>query len=47
MSETSKQETEPVDDYPDSWWYRVYLGVFVSAIVVMALLSWFTNYFSK
>ncbi len=35
-----------VEDKPDSWWYRVYAGVILTLVVVIALLWGFSRYFS-
>jgi hypothetical protein len=40
MKETEKNEL------PDSWWYRVYLGVVIATILVIFALWSFTRYFS-
>lgn len=34
-------------ELPDSWWYRVYVGVIIVNIVVITLLGTFTYYFSN
>jgi uncharacterized BrkB/YihY/UPF0761 family membrane protein len=35
-----------VKDKPDPWWYRVYAGVILTTVVVIALLWLFSKYFS-
>jgi hypothetical protein len=44
------EETEKkviVEELPDSWWYRVYLGVIITTIVVISALGLFSRYFSS
>lgn len=36
-----------VEEFPDDWWYRVYLGVIISNILVIVALGTFTYYFSN
>jgi hypothetical protein len=43
--ETYREEV--VEELPDSWWYRVYLGVIVTTIVVITALGLFSWYFSS
>lgn len=43
----SNQTTEEVEEYPDAWWYRVYLAVIITTIVVIAALGYFSYYFSN
>jgi len=35
------------EELPDSWWYKVYVGVIVSLVVVLAALWSFSRYFSS
>lgn len=35
------------EELPDNWWYRVYLGVIISNILVILALGTFTYYFSS
>ncbi|MBX7055365.1 MAG: hypothetical protein K1X36_10445 [Pyrinomonadaceae bacterium] len=37
----------PVAELPDSWWYKVYVGVIVSLVIVLAALWSFSRYFSS
>jgi len=37
---------DKIKDRPDSWWYRVYLGVIATLILVIVLLLTFSKYFS-
>jgi hypothetical protein len=40
--ETKKQ----AEELPDDWWYRVYLGVIVATVLVIAALWSFSRYFA-
>jgi hypothetical protein len=40
-------KNETVDELPDSWWYRVYIGVIVTTIIVISALGVFSGYFSS
>ncbi len=40
-------EKGAVEELPDSWWYRVYVGVIVTTIIVISALGIFTSYFSS
>lgn len=44
--EENSEKVEVVE-YPDEWWYRVYLGVLLSNILVIAALWTFSAYFSS
>ncbi|MBX3282668.1 MAG: hypothetical protein KF756_09355 [Acidobacteria bacterium] len=46
MKEHTKPNEPPVER-PDEWWYRIYLAVIATTIVVIALLQGFTYYFSN
>ncbi len=39
--------TEPVEELPDEWWYRVYAGVIAMTVAVITALWAFSNYFSN
>ncbi len=42
-------EQEPVnetEEFPDAWWYRVYAAVMLFTVAVIALLWFFSRYFS-
>lgn len=41
-----KREDE-INELPDSWWYRVYLAVIVTTVLVIAALWAFSEYFSN
>ena len=44
---TSTSETKKGgEEYPDSWWHQVYVGVVAATILVIALLWAFSRYFS-
>lgn len=43
MDETEKEITA---EKPNSWWYRVYLAVIVTTVLVIAALRLFSFYFS-
>ena len=40
-------EKVEVEELPDAWWYRVYLAVIISTIIVIAALGAFSRYFSS
>ncbi|HTK37892.1 MAG TPA: hypothetical protein VL325_05320 [Pyrinomonadaceae bacterium] len=46
MHTTEQKSIEPVEELPDSWWYRVYLAVVVVTAVVITTLWAFSRYFS-
>jgi hypothetical protein len=39
-------EIENAEELPDSWWYRVYLGVILTTIIVISALWLFSKTFS-
>ncbi|MEJ7701038.1 MAG: hypothetical protein WKF71_15540 [Pyrinomonadaceae bacterium] len=41
------KQIETVEELPDSWWYRVYLAVIITTIIVISTLGAFTFYFSS
>lgn len=41
------KDTESVEELPDDWWYRVYVGVIVTTVLVIAALWGFSRYFSS
>ncbi|MEO8072334.1 MAG: hypothetical protein ABI686_03715 [Acidobacteriota bacterium] len=47
MKEEYLKEIPEVTELPDSWWYRVYLGVIISNILVILALGTFAYYFSS
>ncbi len=47
MKEEYSNEIPEVAELPDNWWYRVYLGVIISNILVILALGTFTYYFSS
>ncbi len=46
MNDEKLNETADIAELPDDWWYRVYLGVIITNILVIAALGTFTRYFS-
>jgi hypothetical protein len=40
-------ENEKVEELPDEWWYRVYLGVIITTVVVILSLGLFSEHFSS
>jgi hypothetical protein len=40
-------ESEKVEELPDEWWYRVYLGVIITTIIVILSLGLFSEHFSS
>jgi hypothetical protein len=47
MGSHEAEKTEPVEELPDEWWYRVYAAVIVTTVVVILLLWAFSRYFSS
>ncbi len=47
MEEKDLTKIPEVTELPDDWWYRVYLGVIISNILVILALGTFTYYFSS
>ncbi|HEX8564932.1 MAG TPA: hypothetical protein VF648_04630 [Pyrinomonadaceae bacterium] len=45
-SEDTKQENR-VEELPDDWWYRVYLAVIITTVIVLCALWAFSRYFSS
>ena len=43
--ETTKADAS--EELPDEWWHKVYVGVMVTTVVVIALLWAFSRYFSS
>ena len=39
-------EIAPPEEYPDRWWYRIYILVMAFTVVVIAALWAFSRYFS-
>mgnify|MGYP001245882376 CR=1 FL=1 len=46
MSGHEIENQENVEELLDEWWYRVYLAVMITTVVVLALLWAFSRYFS-
>jgi hypothetical protein len=40
-------EKEILEEKPNAWWYRVYLAVIVTTVLVIAALWLFSHYFSR
>lgn len=47
MGSHGTKSTEPVEELPDEWWYKVYAAVIVTTILVITALWLFSWYFSK
>lgn len=47
MNTEKIEEIEKAQELPDAWWYRVYLAVIITAVVIISALGFFTNYFSR
>jgi hypothetical protein len=47
MKQKVEMDTDHPPELPDSWWYKVYVGVIVSLVVVLAALWSFSRYFSS
>lgn len=45
--DSEKINTEEIEELPDSWWYRVYLAVIITTVLVIAALWAFSLYFSN
>lgn len=41
------KSTEPIEELPDSWWYKVYAAVIITTVVVISALWAFSRYFSS
>jgi len=40
------KETVGKNELPDNWWYRIYVAVMISNVLVISALWAFTRYFS-
>jgi hypothetical protein len=47
MNKQESNQLPEVVELPDSWWYRVYLGVIITTILVISGLWAFSRYFSS
>jgi hypothetical protein len=47
MGSHETKSTEPVVELPDEWWYKVYVAVIITTVVVISLLWAFSRYFSS
>jgi hypothetical protein len=41
------KQLEEVEELPDAWWHRVYLGVIVTTVLVISGLWAFSRFFSS
>jgi len=42
-----KNKKETVEELPDAWWYKVYLCVIITTVIVIFALWVFSRYFSS
>ncbi len=47
MNSEEMKEINKAEELPDAWWYRVYLMVIITTIIVISALGTFTRYFSS
>ncbi len=47
MNSKQIKESKKAEELPDAWWYRVYLAVIITTIIVISALGAFTRYFSS
>ncbi|HXG85256.1 MAG TPA: hypothetical protein VNI84_14640 [Pyrinomonadaceae bacterium] len=47
MNSEEMKEINKAKELPDAWWYRVYLAVIITTILVISALWTFTRYFSS
>jgi hypothetical protein len=47
MENKEMNQKKEVVELPDSWWYRVYLAVIITTIIVISLLWFFSQHFSN
>ncbi len=47
MKAENKNSIDEIEELPDAWWYRVYLAVIITTILVIAALWAFSLYFSN
>ncbi|MDQ3714148.1 MAG: hypothetical protein M3388_18285 [Acidobacteriota bacterium] len=47
MKSENVEQIEVVEELPDSWWYRVYLGVIITTVLVISALWAFSRFFSS
>lgn len=40
------KKIDEAEELPDSWWYRVYMAVIITTILVISALWTFSKYFS-
>jgi hypothetical protein len=37
----------PSEELPDAWWYKIYLLVIITTVIVIGAMVWFTKHFSN
>lgn len=47
MKAEDNSNKEEIEELPDAWWYRVYLAVIITTILVILALWAFSRYFSS
>jgi hypothetical protein len=47
MKSKDIKQIQVVEELPDSWWYRVYLGVIITTVLVISALWAFSRFFSS
>jgi len=47
MGSHGTKSTEPVEELPDKWWYKVYVAVIITTVLVITALWAFSKYFSS
>ena len=46
MDKENIENVGEVEELPDSWWYRIYVAVIISTVLVISALGAFSRYFS-
>ncbi len=47
MNSEEIKAVNKAEELPDAWWYRVYLAVVITTIIVISALGTFNRYFSS
>ncbi|MDQ3748578.1 MAG: hypothetical protein M3367_06095 [Acidobacteriota bacterium] len=47
MNSEEIKAVNKAEELPDVWWYRVYLAVIITTIIIILALGTFTRYFSS
>ncbi len=47
MNSEEIKESNKSEELPDAWWYRIYLAVIITTIIVISALWTFSHYFSS